>query len=250
MSWSCLDEYAPYFILIITSTMLIPLSSLQQHPSSNSRRHNNDVTTSVMTKIVTYKRSLLLTIAILGILHVYRSSQYNNNTVDGRQSRHDIKIKQSETTTSSSYLYLAHEAHPFVFDYDANNYDFRKSNSPKVIEFYDPKCGACQAFKYNYIEVAKKVMEQRPNVQFFGVSCEVYKPVCDEFGVHRFPKILVFTEGSSSNNGGDINKDDGIEVPKGTGTIYFLTARLMKALRTKEEIELDRVDASKLAPGS
>ena len=221
--------------------MLIPLSSLQQRPS-NPRRHND--ATSVITQIVTYKRSLLLTISILGILHYYRSSQYykNHTVVDG-QSRHDTQLKQSETP---SYLYPSNEALPFVFDYNTNENDFKKSNLPKVIEFYDPKCGACQAFKYNYIEVAKKVMEQRQNVQFFGVSCEAYKSVCDDFDVKRYPKILVFPEG----NGGT-NKDDGIEVPKGTGTIYFLTARLMKALRTKEEIEMDGVETSnKLAPGT
>ncbi|KAK1739478.1 hypothetical protein QTG54_010021 [Skeletonema marinoi] len=221
--------------------MLIPLSSLQQHPSNSRRR--NDVT-SRMTKIVTYKRSLLITITILGIIHYYRSSpQYNNNNITG-QSRHNTESKQSET---SSYLYPPQEAHPYVFDYNPNDHDFRKSNSPKVIEFYDPKCGACQAFKYNYIEVAKKIVEQRPNVQFFGVSCAVYKSVCDEFDVKRFPKILAFPK---SNDDGSINKDDGIEVPKGTGTIYFVAARLMKALRTKEEIEMDRVDSSKFAVGT
>ena len=210
--------------------MLIPppLSSLQPHPSSNPR--------------ITHKRSLLLILAILGIFQYHRS-QYNNDIADG-QSQHDTKIKQSET---SSFLYPSHEAHPFVFDYNPTEYNFRKSNSPKVIEFYDPKCGACQAFKYNYIEVAKKIMEQRPNVQFYGVSCEVYKSICDEYGVTRFPKILVFP---AEGNGGGTNRDDAIEVPKGTGTIYFLSARLMKALRTKEEIEMDRVEAYKFADGT
>jgi thiol-disulfide isomerase/thioredoxin len=181
--------------------------------------------------IVTYKRSLLLAIAFLGILHYYRSALSQSST----------KIIKQGSDTSSSFLYPSNEAHPYVLDYNTNEYDFTKTKTPKVIEFYDPKCGACQAFKYNYIEVAKKVIEERPNVQFYGVSCEVYRSVCDLYSVKRFPKIIVFPNGDVSNG------DEGIEVPKGTGTIYFLSARLLKALRTKEEIDMD---ASKLSAGT
>mmetsp|Transcript_1189 Transcript_1189/g.1625 ORF Transcript_1189/g.1625 Transcript_1189/m.1625 type:complete len:228 (-) Transcript_1189:72-755(-) len=226
--------------------MLIPLSSF-----NHSRRHK--VVTNRMTKIITYKRTLLLTIiAILGIINYIRSSQYNNNIKIDDQSQHDAKIiiNHPNETSSSLYLYPPHEAHPFVIDYNptTKNNDFRTTNNPqpKVIEFYDPKCGACQAFKYNYIEIAKKIQQQKPHVQFYGVSCQVYKSTCDEFGVKRFPKIVAFP------NGGSVRKEDGIEVPKGTGTIYFVSARLMKALRTKEEIERDgRVDdaSSKFAAG-
>ena len=95
------------------------------------------------------------------------------------------------------------------------------------------------------------IKEERPNVQFFGVSCELYKSTCDEFDVKRYPKILAFPESNNNNNNNDgrITKDDGIEVPKGTGTIYFVSARIMKALRTKEEIEMDRVDPAKFVDG-
>ena len=211
--------------------MLIPLSSLQQQ-SSNPRRRR-DVLRST---IVTHKRSLLLAIvSLVSILHYYRSARL------GEQSQSNTKIIKQGSDTSSSFLYPSNEAHPYVLDYNTNEYDFTKTKTPKVIEFYDPKCGACQAFKYNYIEVAKKVMEERPSVQFYGVSCEVYRSVCDLYSVKRFPKILVFPNGDVSK------KDEGIEVPKGTGTIYFLSARLLKALRTKEEIDMD---ASKLAAGT
>lgn len=212
--------------------MLIPLSSLQ-HQSSNPRR-SRDVFRSTL---VAYKRSLLLAIVFLGTLHYYRSTRLGEQS----QSKSSTKIIKQSSDTSSSFLYPSNEAHPYVLDYNTNDFDFTKTKTPKVIEFYDPKCGACQAFKYNYIEVAKKVMEERPNVQFYGVSCEVYRSVCDLYSVKRFPKILVFPNGDVSN------EDEVIEVPKGTGTIYFLTARLLKALRTKEEIEMD---ASKLATGT
>ena len=234
--------------------MLIPLSSLEHnHPSSHSRRRNKNIT-SRLTKIVIHKkRAALITIGLLGIIHYFRFTAYNNQ--HKKKELFDDKFaaytnESDASSSSSSYLYPPQEAHPYVIDYNPNNndQDFQTLNTPKVIEFYDPHCGACRAFKYNYIEIAKKIKEERPNVQFFGVSCELYKSTCDEFDVKRFPKILAFSE--SNNNGGRITKDNGIEVPKGTGTIYFASARIMKALRTKEEIERDRVDPAKFVDGT
>eukprot|EP00956_Cyclotella_meneghiniana_P004269 scaffold5221_cov51-Cyclotella_meneghiniana.AAC.1 len=80
-----------------------------------------------------------------------------------------------------------------------------------------------KAFKYNYIEVAKKVQETRPDVEFYGVSCEAYPTLCKST---RVPQIMVFPSPES----------EGVEVPKGAGTIYFLSQRLLKALRSPEEI--------------
>ena len=193
-----------------------------------------------MTTIVAYKRQLFFAITFIGLLHYYyRFTKYNIN---------NNKVQSQKQGDSPSFLYPTKEAHPYVLDYNRNENDFTKSNTPTVIEFYDPHCGACQAFKYNYIEIAKKVMSQRPNVQFYGVSCKVYKSICDNYGVKRFPKILVFPERENRDGGG--SRDAGIEVPKGTGTIYFLSARINKALRTTEEIEMDRVEASKLTDGT
>ena len=223
----------------ISPQMLIPLADLQ-HPSNNFRNHN--ASTNILTKMIAYKRSLLFTIAILGILHYFHSSPHNIDTASVVSNHYD---NIQEIDTSSFYLYRSEEAHPHVFDYNPIDYNFQTLNSPKVVEFYDPKCGACQAFKYNYIEVAKKIKEEKSNVQFYGVSCQVYRSVCDEFDVKRFPKILVFPESK-----GEVKKEDGIEVPKGTGTIYFLSARLIKALRTKEEIEKDRINSSRIGAQS
>ena len=133
--------------------------------------------------------------------------------------------------SSASYLYNTPDSPP-VLDHGISGHDFLTSISPKVVEFYDPKCGACQAFKSNYIEVAKKVRAQKPNVEFYGVSCELYMDICDKYGDKRVPKIFAFSSDSS-----DASK--GRQVEKGSGTIYFLSARLMKALRTPEEVALD-----------
>ena len=234
--------------------MLIPLSSLEQNPSSNySRRRSNNII-SRLTKIIIIhkKRAALFTIGVLGIIHYFYFTPYDNqhNKKELFNDKFAAHTKESDASSSSSYLYPPQEAYP-VIDYNPNNNDdFQTLNTPTVIEFYDPKCGACQSFKYNYIEIAKKIKEERPNVQFFGVSCELYKSTCDDFDVKRFPKILVFPERNDDAGGGRITKDDGIEVPKGTGTIYFVSARIMKALRTKEEIEMNRVDPAKFVDGT
>jgi len=137
------------------------------------------------------------------------------------------------TNNDESYLYITSDSPP-VLEHGKNGIDFFKSTSkPKVVEFYNPKCGACQAFKSNYIEIAKKVQSQKPNVEFYGVSCELYQSICDKYGPPSVPKIFAFP------NGARVEPDDGIEVPKGAGTIYFLSARLIKALRSPEEIASD-----------
>ena len=126
----------------------------------------------------------------------------------------------NNASSSSLYLYNTIDSSP-ILDHGLKGADYTSSNAPKVVEFYDPKCGACQAFKYNYIEVAKKVRETRPDVQFYGVSCALHS--CD--GV-RVPKIVVFSSADA----------EGVEVQKGSGAIYFLSQRLLKALRSPDEI--------------
>jgi len=107
-----------------------------------------------------------------------------------------------------------------------------------VVEFYDPHCGACLAFASNYVEVAKKVHAVKPHVEFYGVSCKAHAKLCyEDFGAHRVPKILVFAEGTAV-------AEDGKEVPKGAGTIHFLSQRLLKALRSEEEIATDAENSS------
>ncbi|KAL7536049.1 hypothetical protein ACHAXR_007726, partial [Thalassiosira sp. AJA248-18] len=138
-------------------------------------------------------------------------------------------IHAAQTPISGeSYLYNTEDSSP-VLDHGLSGNDFSKSTSPKVVEFYDPRCGACQAFKSNYIEVAKKVQAQKPNVEFYGVSCEAYPFICEANGGTRVPRIYAFPSVDAG----------GIEVPKGAGTIYFLSSRLMKALRSPEEIAAD-----------
>ncbi|KAL7550592.1 hypothetical protein ACHAWF_013812 [Thalassiosira exigua] len=134
---------------------------------------------------------------------------------------------------SSSYLYDAPDSIP-VLDHGRSGSDFLRSTAPKVVEFYDPKCGACRAFAPNYVEVAKKVRAtSNPAVEFYGVSCEVYAALCAGYGGSTVPKIVAFPDGEDNSPAG------GTEVPKGAGTVHFLAGRLAKALRTPEEVAAD-----------
>ena len=122
------------------------------------------------------------------------------------------------------YLYNTIDSHP-ILDHGLSG-DYTKSKSPRVVEFYDPKCGACQAFKYNYIEVAKKVQASRPDVEFYGVSCALHRDLCEGA---RVPKIMVYSSADSK----------GVQVEKGSGAIYFVSQRMLKALRSPDEIAAD-----------
>ena len=138
--------------------------------------------------------------------------------------------------SGSPYLYDADETSP-VMDHGLRGRDFTKSTSPKIVEFYDPKCGACQAFKSNYAETARRVVARRPGVEFYGVSCEAHPDVCSRYGGRSVPRILAFPDGGG-DGGGDY-PGNGIEVPKGAGTVHFLSERLIKALRDPGGIASD-----------
>lgn len=133
---------------------------------------------------------------------------------------------------ASKYLYNSIDSPP-VIEHGLGSADYTKSTSPKVVEFYDPKCGACQAFKSNFIEVAKKVQSNRPNVEFYAVSCQVHHSLCAQYG-SSVPKIIVFNAA----------ENDGTEVQKGSGAVYFLSQRLLKALRAPNEVAADGLNAA------
>ncbi|KAL9180109.1 hypothetical protein ACHAXT_008079 [Thalassiosira profunda] len=141
------------------------------------------------------------------------------------------QIHAVSTMDGGSYLYAAADSSP-VLEHGRAGHDFAKSAAPKVVEFYDPKCGACQAFRSSYIEVAKKVQGSKPGVEFYGVSCEVHQALCDSYRGPGVPRIYAFP-------GSGTGPDDGVEVSKGAGTVHFLSARLIKALQTKEEVAAD-----------
>ena len=159
---------------------------------------------------------------------------------------HAVAASPPRSSGSSSYLYDTVETFP-VMDHGLRGHDFTKSKSPKIVEFYDPKCGACRAFKSNYAETARRVLARRPDVEIYGVSCEAHPDVCSRYaGGKSVPRIFAFPNGGGGGGGGrggrgggESDPGNGIEVPKGAGTVHFLSERLIKALRDTGEIASD-----------
>ena len=61
------------------------------------------------------------------------------------------------TRGDADYLYKIEGGQPVIDVEAGSNLQFKRSPNQRVVEFYDPNCGACQAFRWNYIEIAKKV---------------------------------------------------------------------------------------------
>jgi len=69
---------------------------------------------------------------------------------------------------------------------------FMEYKSPRVVEFYSPYCPACVEFSSHYIEVAKNTSEINHDILFFGVSCDSYEKLCEEYDIEGYPTILLF----------------------------------------------------------
>jgi len=69
------------------------------------------------------------------------------------------QVTHGDTHGDADYLYKVEGAQPIIEEEagSAHNLQFKRSQNPRVVEFYDPTCGACQSFRWNYIEIAKKV---------------------------------------------------------------------------------------------
>lgn len=145
----------------------------------------------------------------------------------------DAAATVSQTPDSENlYLFQTIDSVP-VLEHGTDGHDFTTSKNPRVVEFYQPTCGACQAFKSNYVEVAKKVQAEKPGVEFYAVSCAAHVSLCFEtYDAERVPKILVFPDDGGTRGGWK-------EVEKGSGAIYFVSQRILKALRSQEEIAND-----------
>ncbi|EJK59904.1 hypothetical protein THAOC_19820, partial [Thalassiosira oceanica] len=70
-----------------------------------------------------------------------------------------LLLRGQVTHGDADYLYKVEGAQPIIEEEagSAHNLQFRRSPNQRVVEFYDPACGACQSFRWNYIEIAKKV---------------------------------------------------------------------------------------------
>jgi len=98
---------------------------------------------------------------------------------------------------ASLFLYLdAEENSPVIEFFDADHGDFRSSRKPKVVNFYNPYCGACQAYKPTYVKLAKDLEEEMDDdMEIYAVSCEAHDDVCREFDIGDIPSVGIFPMG-------------------------------------------------------
>lgn len=61
----------------------------------------------------------------------------------------------------------------------------------QVVEFYQPWCGHCRVNKPHYIEVAREVTRRSIAIpiEFYAVSCQLYREICRAYDISGFPFI-------------------------------------------------------------
>lgn len=81
-----------------------------------------------------------------------------------------------------------------VKEFNPESGRFADTLAPRVVEFYSPHCPACVAFSSHYIKMAENTKKLNPEIQFFGVSCDTFEHVCDQYGVQGYPTLRFFKE--------------------------------------------------------
>ncbi len=122
--------------------------------------------------------------------------------------------------TSQDTLYAGKT--DFVNEFDPQTRPFATIKSPRVVEFYSPMCvsflackkhfcfcrwklyrrkqliflhsaqPACVSFSPHYMKLAQNTKKIYPEILFYGVSCDKYEKVCDEYGVEGYPTLRFF----------------------------------------------------------
>jgi len=119
------------------------------------------------------------------------------------------------TSTSRDYLYQDASAKPVIEyvapkelitesdeDYERRKHHpdflFSEKNGQRIVIFYAPWCPHCIHFKPKYIELAKKVIKEAPEVKFYAISCTVFGPLCREYEIQGYPTLKYFSSGNST----------------------------------------------------
>jgi hypothetical protein len=66
-----------------------------------------------------------------------------------------------------------------------------------IIFYYTILQGACLSFKSEYVRLAKKTTKDYPQVEFYAVSCQEHKDVCQHHSVQGYPSLVTFGAGSN-----------------------------------------------------
>eukprot|EP00533_Pseudo-nitzschia_delicatissima_P013544 CAMPEP_0197268146 /NCGR_PEP_ID=MMETSP1432-20130617/4001_1 /TAXON_ID=44447 /ORGANISM="Pseudo-nitzschia delicatissima, Strain UNC1205" /LENGTH=585 /DNA_ID=CAMNT_0042733169 /DNA_START=215 /DNA_END=1972 /DNA_ORIENTATION=+ len=92
--------------------------------------------------------------------------------------------------TSQDTLYAGKT--DFVNEFDPQTKPFATIKSPRVVEFYSPMCPFCVSFSPHYMKLAQNTKKIYPEILFYGVSCDKYEKVCDEYGIEGYPTLRFF----------------------------------------------------------
>lgn len=71
-------------------------------------------------------------------------------------------------------------------------------DSAIVVEFYAPWCPHCQRYRNHYIAMADEVQRRvygEPNIMFYGLSCDSYRSLCEQYEIAGYPTIIGFKAG-------------------------------------------------------
>ena len=91
---------------------------------------------------------------------------------------------------------------------------------PRIALFYHPASPLCLQLRDRYVAVAREIRRRsiRAPVEFWAVSCELYRDSCEELGVNSVPRILAFPGGKIEGvpvprtNANDIELDKIVEI--------------------------------------
>lgn len=132
------------------------------------------------------------------------------DTKENEEQQRGGEQKEKEKDEKEDYLYYGRDDSYPVQDYrvePGTNPQVAKhapfiydDNVPaRVVEFYAPWCPHCRHFRDHYIQFAKQITtlgdENDSKITVHSVSCVVHRPLCHEFNVHSYPKILLFKAG-------------------------------------------------------
>ena len=123
-----------------------------------------------------------------------------------------LGIKWEELTENPKYFYSReYEDRGSVLEYipsehedptstgdDNGMFIHLKKDEATVVEFYAPWCPHCQHFRNHYVDMADEVHRRiygEPNIMFYGLTCDSYRPLCDKYSIAGYPTLVGFKAG-------------------------------------------------------